>query len=407
MVTFAKKFVDEGFSLPKLDPAEEELYYEQQAQLQAEHQARYDQTLVTLPSETPARPTLPREMSRHGIRLLSIADLRNLPPPQWQIEGLWEENTAVVFYGESGCGKSFLALDWALSVATGREWKGRSVTKRDVVYIYAEGSQNLYKRIAAWNIRNGFPPDAEHDGIRFVVSPVNLLEDGPGGLEELVHVIRSDMDEDPGLIVVDTLARGLNGADENSNPVFSELANRLGAIQRGFECTVMLVHHTGHNGNRARGGSAIKANFDTVISLKQPSDNQPLLVLGFDKSKDASGELKIPLVRAYVEEVDSCTIELRGDVAVPSGPMLLTHDGKRAMLQALGEQPNGATDTEWKNGSVAKGVKPSSFYNWKIELEHAGFVEGGGGRDLPFTVTQLGREACGMGPSVTPNRSLE
>ena len=40
-----------------------------------------------------------------------------------------------VIYGPSGEGKTFVALDWALSVATGRSWQGKQTKQGPVVYI--------------------------------------------------------------------------------------------------------------------------------------------------------------------------------------------------------------------------------------------------------------------------------
>jgi len=45
------------------------------------------------------------------------------------------EDGLVVLYGDPAAGKSFLALDWGLSVATGVPSLGHEVKKGEVVYI--------------------------------------------------------------------------------------------------------------------------------------------------------------------------------------------------------------------------------------------------------------------------------
>ena len=89
------------------------------------------------------------------FKLYSIEELMNLPPAEWLIEGVMERGALVVLYGPPGEGKSFTALDWALSVATGRAWVGRSVKKGPVIYVVAEGGAGIRKRVQAWQEVNG------------------------------------------------------------------------------------------------------------------------------------------------------------------------------------------------------------------------------------------------------------
>lgn len=46
-------------------------------------------------------------------------DPNRIHPPTWLIEDLIPEHATAVLYGGSNIGKSFIALDWALAVATG------------------------------------------------------------------------------------------------------------------------------------------------------------------------------------------------------------------------------------------------------------------------------------------------
>ena len=56
---------------------------------------------------------------------------------------------AVVF-GESGCGKSFLASHMAMHIAAGWSWAGKATQAGAVVYITAEGARGLLKRMVAF-----------------------------------------------------------------------------------------------------------------------------------------------------------------------------------------------------------------------------------------------------------------
>ncbi len=67
------------------------------------------------------------------FRLYSVEDLEELPDPAWLLEGVLPEGGLVELYGPPGAGKSFLSLDWGLSVAAGVPWLGRSLSQADVV----------------------------------------------------------------------------------------------------------------------------------------------------------------------------------------------------------------------------------------------------------------------------------
>jgi hypothetical protein len=49
-------------------------------------------------------------------RLLTVDEVLNMPRPKWLIEGILKEGTLAVLYGEPKSTKSFVALDWAVSV---------------------------------------------------------------------------------------------------------------------------------------------------------------------------------------------------------------------------------------------------------------------------------------------------
>lgn len=49
--------------------------------------------------------------------IIHARELKNLPPLRWLIEKEIPENGLTVLFGESGVGKSFVALDYALRVA--------------------------------------------------------------------------------------------------------------------------------------------------------------------------------------------------------------------------------------------------------------------------------------------------
>ena len=64
----------------------------------------------------------------------------------------------VELFGKPGVGKSFLALDLAMSAAAGVPWLGKTTKQGDVVYICAEGTTGLKHRVRAWRNQRAANP---------------------------------------------------------------------------------------------------------------------------------------------------------------------------------------------------------------------------------------------------------
>ncbi|HYW80506.1 MAG TPA: AAA family ATPase, partial [Thermoguttaceae bacterium] len=74
------------------------------------------------------------------------ADQLQMRPPEWLLRGVLERDTFALVFGDPGCGKSFLAIDWACRIATGTPWRGHAVQGGPVVYIAGEGQQGFGRR---------------------------------------------------------------------------------------------------------------------------------------------------------------------------------------------------------------------------------------------------------------------
>ena len=88
--------------------------------------------------------------------------------------------------------------------------------------------------------------------------------------------------------MVDTLHRFLAG-DENSAQDAKTMLDACGNLMQEFNCSVILVHHTGVSEeaqHRARGSSAWRGALDIEISVVPASGNNPMQLVQ-RKSKDA------------------------------------------------------------------------------------------------------------------------
>ena len=224
-------------------------------------------------------PEAPRPPLLRHVREL----LTNPPAVRWLIRGIIEADTLALLYGQPGAGKSFIALSMAASIACGADWYGHRVTQGPAVYILGEGGGGVSRRLRAWQLSN---PDARLQDAPLYVSSRMV----PLGEAEAVAEIEAAIEESgagkPSSVWIDTLARAAAGLDENSSRDMGELIKACDAIRERYGCAVILVHHAGHNQDRARGSSALKAALDTELSATK--DGQ-VITLASTKSKESEG----------------------------------------------------------------------------------------------------------------------
>jgi len=148
-----------------------------------------------------------------GFKFVAVGDLE-YSPPVFLIEDLIETDTMGLLFGEPGCGKSFLAVDISLSVATGTPYHGAEVQQGAVFYIAGEGHNGLARRFAAWSKDRGVP--LKDVSLSKSERAAQFLDGAcdkalAGKVDALAETCGP-----PALIVVDTLARNFGVGDENS-----------------------------------------------------------------------------------------------------------------------------------------------------------------------------------------------
>lgn len=219
---------------------------------------------------------------------LTRADQIEIRPPEWFLYGIIERDSFAQIFGDPGCGKSFLAIDWSCRIATGTPWRNSPVKPGPVVYIAGEGQRGFGRRIRAWQLHNNVSL-AEKP---LYLSPAVAMPD-PADLLALTTAIDTgivSLGSKPVLIVLDTLARNYGDGDENATKDMSRFVAACDKIRNRYDSTVLVVHHTGHaEKSRARGALALKAALDAEYRLTKSER----LLLTATKMKDA--EMPEPL----------------------------------------------------------------------------------------------------------------
>lgn len=239
------------------------------------------------PDLSPAKPPTTREealsmVDRLEAMLVTATELAAQPAPVPLVYGLLDLDTESWMIGAPGSFKSFVSLDLAGHVGQGKEWQGHRVRQGEVIYIAAEGSRGMTLRTRAWELEHG-----TMTGVSFLPMPVQVA-DGSGQWEALVEVCRR---RKPSLVVIDTQARVTVGLEENSAKDFGFYAKGVTAIRLATGACVLTVHHTGRDGQNARGSSAIDGAQDTELKLERVSPRSSLQVkVRQDKQKDMAEE---------------------------------------------------------------------------------------------------------------------
>jgi RecA-family ATPase len=248
--------------------------------------------------------------------------------------------------GEPGSGKSFVAADLGLHVAMGKAWAGKAVRQGVVVYVTGEGASGFRKRLTAF--RQQQRPAAG--------TPFYLIADAPdlghrdGDAAALISRIREQIESPIALIVLDTLATMMRGADENSTGDASLFIDNCARIIAALDCAVLVVHHLGKDAAKgARGSSVLKAAADAEITINGTEGERTATVT---KSKDgeAGQVLTFTLERVEIEgahEASSCVLQvvegwqhsLRNKVMKVTGPAKIALDALQLAIDEAGELP--------------------------------------------------------------------
>lgn len=209
------------------------------------------------------------------------AEVMQWVEPNQQIENHWLFPSNVMLFGGSGSGKSFVALDMAFCIATGRKLFGRfNVQQGPVVYLCSEGRHGMKRRLEAWCTHYGVDPKELNDFI-FITQTFDLREAEPAA--ELMEGIVFDLGMNPSLVVVDTLSRNMGGSDRNDEDAKAYVAS-CDLLQQSLETTVLSIHHTGWEAGHSRGASNFKDSADTQIKITK--DTESRIEVSCAKQKD-------------------------------------------------------------------------------------------------------------------------
>jgi hypothetical protein len=252
-----------------------------------------EQSIETAQTETEAYNPTPQLLN------IEAWDTIKDEPVRWIIENVLPEKGFAALYGPPGSYKSFIALDIAEAVATGRQWMGNQVTNPGaVLYIAGEGHGGIGARIKACKINHQTQDGAEIYVIRYQLNLRSSADDFNLLMESIDNLIERTGIE-LRLVQIDTLARAFGGGNENDSQDMGAFIHNAGRLQRKLDCSLMVLHHSGKDATKGlRGHSSLLGAVDTQIELtklEQTERKEGVAgtgIITISKQKDGQDNLK-------------------------------------------------------------------------------------------------------------------
>jgi hypothetical protein len=248
--------------------------------------------------------------------------------PAWLVEHLWGSGAVGMLGGPPKLGKSWLALELAVAVASGRPCLGRfTVPTAGPVLLYAAEDTPLQVRQRLEQLCQARGAHLDTLELDLILEP-SLRVDRASDVERL----RETLAQRPyRLLILDPYVR-LQAADENHSTAVAAILATLREISRTFSLALLLVHHARKSpgdsaGLALRGSSDFHAWGDSNLYLRRRGHE---LILTLEHRAAAAPP---PLTLHLVEN------PLRLQIREPATPPAPTAPLDERLLAALDHGP--------------------------------------------------------------------
>lgn len=337
--------------------------------------------------------------------IISFSDLKELPPlaPEL-IKGILRKGHKMIISGASKAGKSFLLIELALCIISGKSWLGFKCTKGKVLYINLEvdGASFLHRVEAVKEIAN----------IKDV-SGLDIwnLRGQQSDIASLTpRLIRRAEGKAYDAIIIDPLYK-INLGDENNASEMAKFFNHLDKICTELKTSIICCHHhsKGAQGNkfaidRASGSGVFARDPDAILDMIQlnPADAGKSLEDGqtawriSSTLREFASPMDIDVIFSYpyhritselrdaqpISGMDKSTNSRRGN-AVKKDKKEKKYERLLAFVENWDEIDTKAEKTKYptvqeavKYFSSDKGYSQNTIRNWILEHDDAEIVNG-------------------------------
>ncbi len=191
-----------------------------------------------------------------------------LPEPKWVVPGLLPQGLCILA-GKPKVGKSWLALDLSVSIATGTQTLGKFETnKSDLLHLSLEDTPQQFKKRLQSVLAGGIKP------------PKNALffDTWPNAENHGLIALKRKLDENENIsfVVIDTLAK-IRQANKKGGNLYQEDYNAIGALKAiadDYGICLLVIHHLRKSKgddpmDEISGSTGISGAADTLMVIKR------------------------------------------------------------------------------------------------------------------------------------------
>lgn len=234
---------------------------------------------MSVPSEVRERLRPALEAARNGAApaglpagwVESAADLLAEPDPgptPFLVDQVLVDGAIGAVVGQHKQGKTWVVLELALAIVTGREAFGRFAVPEPgpvLVVLEESGRAALHRRLDS--LRRGYGLEvSDLAELRFAANRRVRLDE-PAWRAALLEAAGALQ---PRAVFLDPLVR-LKGAgvDENAQKEMAPVLDFMRDLRDASGAAVVFVHHTGHEGGRLRGTSDLEAYWESKVTVRR------------------------------------------------------------------------------------------------------------------------------------------
>lgn len=226
------------------------------------------------------------------LKIKSINELEKVSEDsKWLIENLWLTQGIGILAAQPKSGKSWMALDIAVSLASGKTCLNKFEVKEahKVLFFNAEDTQAIQReRFELVKKAKGIEEELPNLGIMVARDGLRLDQ------EEGIQALRAKVIEfKPSLLILDPWVR-LQQVSENNATGVAKVLSELRKIKDEFGCGILLVHHAAKGSKDIRGSTEFPAWGETNLFM----------------FKDSKENLKLDIQHRAAESIDGLDLKI-------------------------------------------------------------------------------------------------
>ncbi len=201
------------------------------------------------------------------------SELRELPPKPMLVDKFLGVGDSAMIVGIRKGGKTAVVFDLVCAMLRGGTFAGKFEVKRPltVAYFTTEGTGALGERMRCANVGHGVDDYTLDEHWIYVPELPQCFDESSE-----FHVLKvvqefKEAGIRPDVMIHDTFAKSIQGAEENSNSDMSRALSTLQKARVELGCATILLHHINKSGT-LRGASAIDGDLDVLLQVEHEEE---------------------------------------------------------------------------------------------------------------------------------------